>query len=682
MDKKTLIQFIFISAIILLIWEVTGRFFDFTPPTHPPAPEEPADYPREETPTTDVPELETEKPSVEEEIREVTEHEVKEGLEIKNDRIKARWSNRGAGLQSLELSEYRAPYFENESKSVLERPVLTLLSELQEGTYSDVIEEITFITISEGRISTERIKLEDHVFEVLSHSPRDIKFHTTAGDRLGITKQVTLKQDTYHYDTKLEFSNLTAGEIEFEYKLRSAAGIEREMLQTRYLSTAVAVQNGGRMDIDLIRPGDIGAGNRLNESTNIAWTGVLSQYFAAMLWPDSPGKWVRSVESRQITETSIKEGAGRWSELRGGESGNTHRLASLAEDNPNATTVIQSRTVNLPAGENLSHEYRMITVPLVSGILDSYAPSLSSDIRSGRTPLFTRILSLGTITFLAPLMVAILDFFYSIIPNYGVAIILLTLLVRGVLHPLTRSSQISMHKMKKLQPHLQELMKKHGDDKQKMAREQWSLYSKYGVHPMKGCFPMLLQMPVFLALFKTLRTSVQLRQATFVPGWINDLSQPDTVWELPFSLPILGSDLNILPFVMVVAWMMNQHLTPTPSDPKTQQQQKMMKWLPVVFAFMFYNFASGLLLYITCSSFVGAIEHWLIRKKAEGIELVPVEQTKKEKAAAQKKTQKARSDPRNGKKGGKKGWLERIMEAEEQKKKSSRQLRNKKNKEK
>jgi len=192
---------------------------------------------------------------------------------------------------------------------------------------------------------------------------------------------------------------------------------------------------------------------------------------------------------------------------------------------------------------------------------------------------------------------------------------------------------------------------------------------------MKGCFPMLLQMPVFLALFHTLRTSVQLRQAMFIPGWINDLSQPDTVWELPFSLPLLGNDLNILPFVMVGAWMLNQKLTPTPADPKAQQQQKIMKWLPVLFAFMFYNFASGLLLYITCSSAVGAIEHWLIRKKAADIELVPVAQAKKEKNKHDRGKTKKHMGGRKEKE--KKSWLERMMEAEEEKKKNNQQLRKK-----
>ncbi len=664
MDKKTFIQFIMISIMVIVGWNMLNRAFG---PAAPP-PE------REEEPIDEVDPPAVEEEEVEE--PEVVEREVDDEIELGNERIATQWSNRGAGLRSLRLLDYRAPYYEEMDDGPPRRPTLELLREIQDGLYSDVIESIVFITETpEGR-SSRTVRLDNHVYEVESRSAERIVFRTEVAGKLEIRKTVSIEPQDYHYTARLQFSNLTEEDFEFEYRLRTAAGIERELLQTRYLASAVAVRGGRNMDIDLTVPDDI-EDDQFNRSTNIAWAGMVSQYFVAMLWPDSP-EWIRKVESRRITESGIAEGTGRWRELRN-EEGGPGDLSSLARDNPNATNVIYTHSATIPAGGSLEDRtYKFVAVPILKEALDAYAPGLASDLRAGRMPFFTVILSLGTIGILAPVMVWILDVFHLIIPNYGVAIILLTLLIRGALHPLTRSSQMSMHKMKKLQPKLQELMQKHGEDRQTMAQEQWKLYSKYGVHPLKGCFPMLLQMPVFLALFKTLRTSVQLRQAVFIPGWITDLSRPDTVWQMPFSIPVLGNDLNILPFIMVGAWMLNQQLTPTPADPKAQQQQKIMKWLPVLFAFMFYNFASGLLLYITCSSAVGAVEHWLIRKKAAGIELTPVDRGKKSSSRSTKGTSGRRTEGGHNKKRDKKGWLQRLVDAEETRKTNSQKLQSSK----
>jgi YidC/Oxa1 family membrane protein insertase len=266
-------------------------------------------------------------------------------------------------------------------------------------------------------------------------------------------------------------------------------------------------------------------------------------------------------------------------------------------------------------------------------------------------------------------MLSILNFFYSVIPNYGVAILLLTLLVRVVLHPLTRSGQVSMHKMQLLQPKILELRKKYGDDRQKMAQEQFALYRKYGVHPLSGCLPLALQMPVFIALFMTLRQSVQLRHAPFIPGWVNDLSQPDTVWHLPWFLPIFGNELNILPFLMVATWIGSQWFTPVSADPQVAQQQKIMKWMPIFFALLFYRMASGLVLYWTASSGLGMIEQWLIRRSLANVKLV----SREEEEAHTSRDKSAPTDTRKA------GWFDRMVERfERQQKLGDRARRRKK----
>ncbi len=188
----------------------------------------------------------------------------------------------------------------------------------------------------------------------------------------------------------------------------------------------------------------------------------------------------------------------------------------------------------------------------------------------------------------------LLNRLYGVIGNYGVAIILLTVLVRIVFWPVTRKSTANMKKMQDIQPLMKEIKEKHKDNPQKMQQETWALYRRHKVNPMTSCLPMLLQMPVFIALFNVLRSAVELRFASFL--WIQDLSEPEGLLEgqLPFGLA-----LNILPILMAVTTFLQQKLTPSAGDPS---QRRMMMFMPVFMLFILYNFPSALALYWTVSN--------------------------------------------------------------------------------
>jgi len=188
---------------------------------------------------------------------------------------------------------------------------------------------------------------------------------------------------------------------------------------------------------------------------------------------------------------------------------------------------------------------------------------------------------------LCPALLWMLKALYAVIPNYGVAIILLTLIVKIVFWPVTHKSTESMKKMQKIQPLVSELRAKYRDKPQRMNQEIMALYKEHKVNPMAGCLPVLIQIPVFIALFTVLRSAVELRFAGFL--WIRDLSEPEGL--LADVLPI---PLNILPLFMTATTVLQQKLTPTAGDP---QQQKMMALMPVVFLFIFYNMPSALVLY-------------------------------------------------------------------------------------
>lgn len=223
----------------------------------------------------------------------------------------------------------------------------------------------------------------------------------------------------------------------------------------------------------------------------------------------------------------------------------------------------------------------------------------------------------------AHLLLSILALFGAWFGNYGIAIILLTLLVRTVLFPVSRWQQIKMsaygEQMKRIQPELQKLRERYKEDPRTLSQKQMEVMRKHGVSvPIGGCLPVLLQMPIFIGLFAALRTTILLRHEPFV-AWIHDLSRPDALlsWEPVTFLFFKVGGLNLLPLLMVVLWVTHQRMMPRPAsmDPQQESMMKMMTFLPILFGFMLYNYASGLALYMITSSLIGIIEVRFIKKR-------------------------------------------------------------------
>ncbi len=203
---------------------------------------------------------------------------------------------------------------------------------------------------------------------------------------------------------------------------------------------------------------------------------------------------------------------------------------------------------------------------------------------------------------------------FAVFGNYGIAILILTIIVRVIFWPLTHKSTESMKRMQSLQPQMKALKEKYKDNPQRMQQETMALYKEHKVNPMGGCLPMFIQIPVFIALFAVLRSAIELRFSKFL--WIKDLSEPENLFA--GMVPVVGS-LNILPVVMAVTMMWQQKLTSGSSavTPEQQQQQKMMAvMMPIMMLFFFYSMPSGLVLYWTTSQ-VLMIVQLLIKKKKE-----------------------------------------------------------------
>ena len=198
-----------------------------------------------------------------------------------------------------------------------------------------------------------------------------------------------------------------------------------------------------------------------------------------------------------------------------------------------------------------------------------------------------------------PLLLS-LTFFYRFLGNYGLAIILITIIIKILFWPLTHKSFKSMRGMQKLQPEMAKLKEKYGDKKEEMAKQQMQLYKQYNVNPLGGCLPMLLQIPVFIALYRGLMDSIELRHASFIGFWINDLSAKDPTY--------------IAPLVMGLSMFLQQKMTPTAADPA---QAKMMLLMPVIFTVMFLNFPSGLVIYWLVNNLISIAQQLYINKRTD-----------------------------------------------------------------
>lgn len=222
-----------------------------------------------------------------------------------------------------------------------------------------------------------------------------------------------------------------------------------------------------------------------------------------------------------------------------------------------------------------------------------------------------RAVNFGWFDVIAKPTLWLLNFFYGFFHNYGIAIILVTVMFKGVFWPITQKGMKSMKNMQKLQPKMVKLKEKYKDDPTKMNQEVMNLYKTYKVNPLGGCLPMVLQIPVFFALYKVLLLSIELRHAPFL-FWISDLAAPDRLW-IGFDLPYLGG-IPVLTLLMGASMFLQQKLSPTTADPT---QAKIMMFLPVIFTFMFLNFASGLVLYWFVNNLLSILQQVLINRETK-----------------------------------------------------------------
>ena len=377
------------------------------------------------------------------------------------------------------------------------------------------------------------------------HSPADsgsIAFSSRAAGPLQLTKRLTFKGDSYRIEIQLLWKNTSKKPVAIAPELAWGPGFHDSLDKQRSrLLPPTSWVDGQRVKDDVEKLQGVAT-----HAGSVSWIALHDPYFAAALLP---------------------EGRGAVAAVRKEPSGQP--LVALA-----------APVQTLPPGGEATQRFALYAGPKDLDWLKAAGPSLDN------------LLDLGWVDVLARPALHLLRFLYRFSGNYGLAIILVTLLQKIVFHPLTAKSLRSMQAMQALQPKLAALQERYKNNPQKKQQETMELYKKHGVNPMGGCLPMLLQIPIFIALYNALSSSVEMWRARFL--WIGDLSQPDAL----FTVDIWGLKnypFNLLALLMGASMFIQQKMTPTAGDP--QQAKIMLYLMPTMFTFMFWSFPSGLVLY-------------------------------------------------------------------------------------
>lgn len=418
-------------------------------------------------------------------------------------------------------------------------------------------------------------------------------FLSQEGIPFTLTKTYIFKPNSYVFDLEIQIENSVNELIDLDFRgtaytlgISPTIGPQYEALDNRIEYRNFRNFVGGKAKNQRIRGNEV-----LSEAKHVSWVAIVGKYFGIIA---EPGPLYANKDSSRayymITYDQRKD-----PEL-------IHRSA-LFFGRPTIQSAKSKDT------------FRFYIGPLKREILSLYNKPEADPFGRGQYNFQEAARTNPIIGWLANILRFFLDFFYSLVPNYGVAIILLTLLVKIVFFPLTHKSFESTSKMSMLSPKIEEIKKKHKGRPDKLNQEMMALYRKEGVNPLSGCLPLLLQMPIFFALFELLSNAFDLRGAPFIPPWIGDLSAPEKFLPLNFTVPMAGWDeLRILPFVMLGTTLLQSRISQNPSA--NQAQMKLMMYaMPIFFFFILYNMPSGLVIYWTVQNILSVAQQLFINDR-------------------------------------------------------------------
>jgi YidC/Oxa1 family membrane protein insertase len=465
-------------------------------------------------------------------------------------------TNRGGGLTSWRLAEY----FEQGG----DKDDLIELLQL-EPRYPTAL-ETPFRELGLGDLGSAMYRVE-------AEDEHGVTFVLQRGGVV-IRKQYVLRPE-YGFDLLIEVYNGTDHMVRPRFEVEWPAVTVRKTNDFRELSLVaydgeegvtrepVASVGSGGFFGRLFGGGDDEGPTRI--ASGVKWAGVDIRFFVSVLMPED-----------------------------GGDLGVTFEPRAQGKA---AAAVLAFAPLDVAPGQQVTRRLEGFAGPKRSDLLAAVGGDLGRSVNLGYS-------------WVEPLTIFfhwLLSFLYGLVPNYGIAIIVITIMVRVVTLPIMGRQMKSMEKMRAVQPFVKELQEKHADDKAKQSEAMMALYKEHGVNPLGGCLPMVLQLPVFIGLFYALQSSFALRNAPFV-FWISDLSAPEVLFEIPG----LGFPVRLLPLIMGGSMVLQQKMTPTTIDPA--QARMMLVMMPIMMTVLFYQFPSGLVLYWMVSNLLGIAHQLWVRR--------------------------------------------------------------------
>ncbi len=499
-------------------------------------------------------------------------------IRIETKYYRAEISTRGGAIQSWELKQFKT--WDKYPVNLVDGPNTRDFN-------------LTFFT-SDGKL----VNTKNLVFKPEFQGGQDVTLGENDSVRIDLVLSVDQKSrivkslvfygGLYSFDAVYRFENMENIISNFEYQVSWESGLryqERNTVNESNFAKASAFAGGELTDVDA---NNFNEPIKQNVSGRVTWVAARNKYFA---------------------------------------------LAIIPREKASQGAYIEGNRVHLPdngAKENYSLALKMPFVgnPVETDRFTVYLGPLDFDIVKKYDVELDRIMSLGAAWIIRPIsryvIIPTFNFLRLFISNFGVVLIIFSILIKVVLYPLTKSSMTSMRKMQALQPMMTEIREKHKDDPQKMNQAMMRLYKEYGVNPAGGCLPMLLQLPILYALWAVFSATIELRQASFV-WWIQDLSTPDVVATLPFKIPFFNiSEVSGLALLMGVTMFVQQKMSV--KDPR----QKMMVWMmPVLLTMMFNGFPSGLNLYYFMFNLFSIAQQVYVNKQHKDEPLRKVEEKKR-----------------------------------------------------
>jgi YidC/Oxa1 family membrane protein insertase len=547
-----------LSFLVLMLWTM------FTESTRPPDPAPPIPLgessaaddgeQKEIVPEPVLPELGVSEPAPLVEDVPVAQLPEEQIIEVQSPLYSAEFTTHGGGLLNWRLKDYDV----GEEFGGAAVDMVTFDPE-QKPTLATPFDELGFGDLSRSAYSVEQPDSKTLVF-------------TREQGGVRVRKTYLFEEGRYLFRLRLELENGSDRQIRATFRTRWPAALREE---NGFKDYSLVTRADGSLEQAPVGSGPsmlgLFGGGSLEElreyPSEVDWAGAQSRYFLAALISDFP-----------------REAGARFTPLEPGVE---------------AMTELAFQAVNIPPGQRAERELQVYLGPKIQSRLEEVGAHLDEAILKGWFPSLTRF------------FIWLLGATYSVVPNYGVAIIIVTIMVRLLMAPVMARQMKSMKKMGALQPKMKEVQEKYGDDRQKQSEAMMAVYREAGMSPfsaMAGCFPMLLQLPVFIGLYYALQGAIELRQEPFML-WITDLSAPEAL----FTIPGLEVPVRLLPLLMGGSMVLQQKMTPTSMDPA--QARMMLTIMPIMFTLLFYQFASGLVLYWLVSNLLGILQQVLINRR-------------------------------------------------------------------